>query len=91
VARRSGDHWFVGAITDESERFLAVELDFLERGKRYTAKIFRDGDNAHWEFNPRPVAIDTREVGGGDSLPIRLAPGGGAAIWIRPLSEGDNE
>jgi alpha-glucosidase len=91
VARRSGDEWFVGAITDENERFLRVKLGFLRQGERYTASIFRDGDNAHWEFNPRPVTIEELEVRGGDSLPIRLAPGGGAAFWLRPLSEGDQD
>ena len=33
VARRSGDVWFVGSVSDQTERTLDVPLDFLEPGK----------------------------------------------------------
>jgi alpha-glucosidase len=91
VARRSGNEWFLGAVTDEIERSMSVPLDFLEGGAAYVARVFRDGDSAHWELNPRPLEIDSMEVVGGESLPLRLAPGGGTAVWFRPVSEGDSD
>lgn len=45
VARRSGDVWYVGAMTDWSPRLLDLRLDFLENGD-YEVEIFKDGTNA---------------------------------------------
>jgi alpha-glucosidase len=84
VARRSGEDWYLGAVTDERERVLQVALDFLEEGRRYHARVFRDAPAAHWMSNPLPVEIDTLTVRGDDELSLELAPGGGQAIWFRP-------
>ncbi|MFN8670124.1 MAG: glycoside hydrolase family 97 protein [Gemmatimonadaceae bacterium] len=86
VARkaRGRDDWFVGAITDEHGRVVDIGLDFLAPGKSYVAEIYADGPGAHWLTNPLPVAISTRDVGAGDRLHLVLAPGGGAAVRIRP-------
>jgi alpha-glucosidase len=44
IARRSGDEWFLGAITDEKGRVLEVSLDFLAAANgTYRARVFRDG------------------------------------------------
>ena len=61
-----------------------IGLDFLAPGKSYVAEIYADGPGAHWLTNPLPVAISTRDVGAGDRLHLVLAPGGGAAVRIRP-------
>jgi alpha-glucosidase len=84
VSRRSGDDWYLGAITDENERSLDVALDFLEGGRRYSARVFGDAATAHWKTNPMPVTIRDLEVRGGDSITLELAPGGGQAIWFTP-------
>ncbi|HEX6308714.1 MAG TPA: glycoside hydrolase family 97 protein [Longimicrobiales bacterium] len=86
VARqeRGGEEWYLGAITDEEGRTLEVPLSFLPRGRRYVAEIYADGDGAHWLTNPQPVAITRRDVDAGTRLTLRLAPGGGQAIRIRP-------
>jgi alpha-glucosidase len=85
VARqeRGGPDWYIGAITDRRARALVVDLDFLASG-RWVAEIYADGPGAHWLDNPHPVEITTQEVDAGSKLLIRLAPGGGQAIRIRP-------
>ncbi|MDP3767692.1 MAG: glycoside hydrolase family 97 protein [Dehalococcoidia bacterium] len=86
VARRerSGDSWFVGAITDEEARTFDVPLSFLPPGRRYVAEIYADGPDAHWLHNPLPVTISHRPVTRASRLRVALAPGGGQAIRIRP-------
>ncbi len=88
VARRarSSGEWFIGAITDETEATLTVPLNFLPAGSRWIAEIYADGPDAHWAHNPLPVAITSREVTSSTTLEINLAPGGGQAIRLRPLS-----
>ncbi|MDJ0905717.1 MAG: glycoside hydrolase family 97 protein [Woeseiaceae bacterium] len=81
---RNSDDWYIGAITDESARQVDVPLDFLEAGQRYTATIYRDGDDAHWESNPLAVEIEQRIVTAADSLTLPLAAGGGAALRLEP-------
>jgi alpha-glucosidase len=86
VARRErgGPIWFVGAITDEERRTLDLPLTFLTPGQRYIAEIYADGPKAHWLDNPLPVAINQTAVTAATRLRVRLAPGGGQAIRIRP-------
>jgi len=82
IARRDrdGDDWYLGAVTDDTARTVALPLDFLEPDRRYTAQIYRDGDGAGWRTDPHAIAIESCEVGAGDTLPIAMAPGGGQAI-----------
>ncbi|MDX2192406.1 MAG: glycoside hydrolase family 97 protein [Gemmatimonadales bacterium] len=86
VARKAkgSDDWFVGAVTDEEGRTLELPLDFLPAGKRYVAEIYADGPGAHWQDDPFPLAITSRPVTSATRLPVRLAPGGGQAIRLRP-------
>ena len=50
----------------------------------YTAEIYRDADDAHWESNPYAVTIETKTFKKGDVFTIRLASGGGfGAIFTK--------
>lgn len=84
TARRvkGGSDWFVGAITDENARELALKLDFLAPNQAYEATIYRDADNADWETNPEAYVIEKKPVTFLTTLPLRLAKGGGCAIRI---------
>jgi alpha-glucosidase len=77
---RDGDDWYLGSVTDENARTLEVKLDFLDANRRYRAHIYRDGANADWRRHPFAIAIERREVRRGDTLQLKLAPGGGQAI-----------
>jgi alpha-glucosidase len=77
---RGGEDWYLGAITDEQARRKEITLDFLGEDREYTAQIYRDGDDAHWQTAPYSVVIEERKVRKGDVLELNLAAGGGAAV-----------
>ncbi len=78
--QRGAQDWYLGAVSDEQERDLEIPLDFLEKGRSYTAHIYRDGDGADWESNPYPIVIEKKKVSSADVMSLWLAPGGGAAV-----------
>ena len=88
VARkaRGRDEWFIGAITDEQARVVEAPLSFLTPGRSYVAEIYADGPGANWRDEPHAIAISSRPVTADSSVTIRMAPGGGQAIRIRPSS-----
>ncbi len=82
VARRKGCDWYVGAMTNEAARKVSVPLDFLPPGV-FTAVTWQDG------AKPDTLSIDQRVVDAHKTLPLSLAPSGGAAVRLSPLgSEG---
>jgi len=83
--QRGADDWYLGAVTDEQPRTLAVSLEFLDEGLDYVATAYRDGDDAHWETNPHDYVIDEQAVVRGDELELKLAAGGGAAVRMRAV------
>jgi alpha-glucosidase len=83
VARRKGNDWFVGAITNENARTLDLPLSFLLNGKKYQAELYQDDAAAHYETNPERITISQKEIRPGETLKLKLAAGGGAAVRIR--------
>jgi len=81
--------WFIGAITDENRRDSKISLSFLDKGKKYVATIYADADNADWKQNPEAYQISKYLVDANTKLNLKLAPGGGAAISIKPATDGD--
>ena len=84
LVRRAGDRFFLGASTDENGRVIEQPLGFLKPGVRYTATMYGDAPDAHWDTNPTAYEITTRSVTSEDTLTLRLAPGGGAAVSFLP-------
>lgn len=78
MARRKGDDWYIGGITNWTPRDITVDLSFLSRECAYEADWYIDGVNAHRN------ATDYRRVREtpGMSKVIHLAPGGGFAARI---------
>lgn len=82
--QRGGQDWYLGAVGDEEVRPVSFKLDFLEPGARYVAEIYRDGEDADYRTDKRhAIVIEQRTVTAADSMDLRLAPGGGAAIRFR--------
>ena len=79
---RHGDSWFIGSITNEEARNIDVALDFLDEGATYRAMIYEDGPEADYDHNPYEMTIRQMNVVKGDTLYLRLARSGGAAIRI---------
>ncbi|HEY4079964.1 MAG TPA: glycoside hydrolase family 97 protein [Burkholderiaceae bacterium] len=85
---RKSEDWYVGAITDGEKRTLQLPLSFLDAGREYQAEIYRDGDQADYRNAHRlDLVIEKRIVHSGDTLPLVLAPGGGQAIRLIPVSK----
>ncbi|HEV2134408.1 MAG TPA: glycoside hydrolase family 97 protein [Terracidiphilus sp.] len=82
LARRSGNDWYVGSITNWSPRNIEVPLSFLGDGK-YEAEIYADAPDAGEEATH--VAISHEAVDRTTVLHVHMASGGGNAIWIHPV------
>ncbi|GHT62458.1 alpha-glucosidase [Bacteroidia bacterium] len=88
VTARKDKHsqdWYIGAITDENARNLKLTLSFLEIGKKYKAKIFKDTPESDWKTNPYLYLIEEQEVSSDSTIDLYLAPGGGAAIQLKEV------
>jgi alpha-glucosidase len=84
---RGGDSWFIGSITNEEARSLEVSLDFLDEGTTYRAIIYEDGPEADFERNPYEMTIRQIAVTKADTLHLRLARSGGAAVRIEKAKQ----
>jgi len=82
VARRNGDEWYIGAMTDWSAREMTINLSFLKEG-RYKLQMIQDGINA--DRCAMDYKLDEKEVSAGDEIIIKMAPGGGWAARIIPV------
>ena len=82
---RDSEEWFLGAITDEVERDIEVDLSFLPKDKIFKAEIYRDGDKAHWKTRPYDIQIELKKVTSKGKLKLKLAASGGTAIRFVPL------
>ncbi|ANH70464.1 alpha-glucosidase [Mitsuaria sp. 7] len=85
--QRGSRDWYLGAIADAEARETDIAFDFLPTGQRFAATIWRDGDAAdHRDLQRRfDLVVEQREVASTDRLRLRIAPGGGWAVWLTPL------
>jgi len=81
MARRHGNAWFLGIMTNWKSRHLEIPLSFLAKG-RYTAEIYADAPDA--EKNPTHLNIEKKIVHRSSRLKLDLAPGGGYAARLAP-------
>ena len=79
VARRSGEKWFAGAMTDWTPRSFDLDLGFLGEGT-YTLQLWKDGANA--DKHAADYKMETIQVTRDSKVKIELAPGGGWAAMI---------
>jgi alpha-glucosidase len=86
---RESDDWYLGSITDEDGRTLEAPLDFLDPERTYVAEIYSDGADADWTSNPLSINIHQALVDHKTTLALKLAPGGGQAVRIRPATGDD--
>jgi hypothetical protein len=82
---RNTNKWFLGSITDENERKVDISLNFLDDGKKYSAILYQDAEDSHWDKNPTAYTILSKTVDRTDKLILKLAPGGGTAISFVPI------
>ena len=80
TARRKGNDWYIGGITNWTPRDLTVDLSSLNLKDGAKMKLFTDGVNAH--RNGNDYRSETTDVAPSDTLKVHLAPGGGFAAHI---------
>jgi len=81
IARRSGQEWYVGSITNWDPRDIDLPLAFLGAGS-YNAEIYADGPDA--ATDAKDSVLNRQRVDAKTSLKLKLAPGGGCAIRLTP-------
>jgi alpha-glucosidase len=77
IARRHGDEWYLGSLTNWTSRDLRIPLQFLGKGM-YKAELYEDTKDAGQ--NPKHISLRQQNVRSSDTLVLHLASGGGCAI-----------
>ena len=83
IARRNGDAWFVGGMTDWDSRDMKLDFSFLPKGKKYSMTLYQDGVNANQnaiDFKQIKITVDSNYKN-----TINLAKGGGFAAMLLPI------
>jgi len=79
LARKKGNTWFVGAMSDWTQRIITIDFSFLGKGV-YQATVFKDGINA--DRDATDYTKETIKISASTKLSVKLAPGGGWAARI---------
>jgi len=82
IARRKGDTWFVGAMTNWTSRELTIDFSFLGNGS-YRAEVFSDGINA--DRDATDYKKEVIKVTKDDKLTIKMMNGGGWAARLEKV------
>lgn len=81
TARRKGNDWFVGTITNDDARTLKLPFDFLQKGKKYMATFYSDDSTMTTKTK---VRISQKLVDASTVINMNLIASGGEAIWLTP-------
>jgi alpha-glucosidase len=81
VARRKGNTWWIGGVSNETGGNIEISLDFLDKGT-YKSTIFLDGQQTTWEKNREAYLKEKRIVIVGESFKMNIAPGGGVCLKL---------
>ncbi|MCF6404824.1 glycoside hydrolase family 97 protein [Chitinophaga filiformis] len=82
LAKKSGDDWFIGAMTNEKGRKISIPLDFLSPGK-YEMECWMDDKDA--ETHPQHIKQSKRTVNATTVYQLEMAGSGGFVARIRPV------
>lgn len=80
TARRKDINWYIGGMTNWTERDIALDFSFLGEGETYRATLFKDGVNANkqaQDYKREELTIDRNS-----RLTLHLASGGGFAMKL---------
>jgi alpha-glucosidase len=79
IARRKGNEWFIGTITDWTSREMLLPFSFLEEGT-YKAEMYSDTEDSN--TMPAIGHYESFDLVQNDTIKIYLASGGGNVIRI---------
>ena len=80
IAREKDKAWYVGTLSNNTAREVAVPLNFLDEGN-YTAEIYTDADDVN--ENPNHLLKQTKTVTNKDILQLKIAAGGGEVMILK--------
>ena len=78
-ARRSGDTWFIEAMTNTEARTVTIDTGFLPQGK-YEVVIYNDNPKLTTRTK---VEMQTTTIKAGKAIELKLQPSGGAAMVVK--------
>lgn len=81
-ARRSGNEWYVGAMTNTQARTISIPTDFLPKGK-YVVEVYNDDPTLSTRTKVKREQMKVK--GGGKPIVLHLQPSGGAALHFTPI------
>lgn len=81
VARRKGNVWYVGGMTNWTKRNIQLPLNFLDGNSKHQATICQDGLNS--DRDATDYAISQKQVSSQSTMSIDLSSGGGFAVIIK--------
>jgi alpha-glucosidase len=87
VARRSGQEWYVGTLTNVEARTLDVPLGFLDAGRKYAAHLYEDAEpdgKSRTNVRISRCIVDSVTV-----VRAALRPSGGQAVRLVPATAED--
>lgn len=84
MARRSGEEWFVGAMTSAASTMVVETAKFLEKGEEYSVTLYQDNPDLGTRTN---VEITNRMIKGGDKIELNMIDNGGASLHIVPVKK----
>lgn len=82
VARKNGNNWYIGGMTNWDARGFDIPLTFLD-GKKYKIEILQDGINVG--KHAADYQLISKEVTSGEILHIDMAAGGGYTAILTPI------
>lgn len=82
IARRAGDAWYIGALTNWDARELELDLSFLGEGD-YQVEVFEDGINA--DRVGKDYTRKNIRIGADRKIKVHATPGGGCMMKINRL------
>ena len=85
MMRQNADgDYLVAAATNEDARTLNIPLSFLPKGTAWAAAVNTDAEDTDYRTNRETCTSYDAVVTSASVLTVRLAPGGGACILLRP-------
>lgn len=85
VARRSGDVWYVAAMTGDEGRSVSIDLaQLLTPGRRYTATVYNDDPSVQTKTHVGVKTLSLKARATMKPLTLQLQPSGGATLLLRP-------
>ncbi|MEO6328567.1 MAG: glycoside hydrolase family 97 protein [Ginsengibacter sp.] len=83
IARKKGDTWYAGAMSNWNAHDIIIDLSFLGAGN-FEAEVFKDGINADRDATDYKKEII--KLSSHDKLTVHLLNGGGWAARIYPVN-----